>query len=122
MPCINFMPRFVAPILAGTKVHTVRVLGAMPHRAGEMLYMQHGTRFRPVRFMTAPATRVREICLHETTLTIWNEDHSGFVVPPLDAFARADGFADWADFRRFFNWKRQIPAQLIQWAPAEWER
>ena len=122
MPCINFDPRFVAPILAGTKVHTIRVVGARPHRAGEMLYMQHGQRFHPVRFMTAAATRVREIAILEHGVTVYNESDPGFIVPARDVFARADGFEDWADFRRFFQWKRPVPAQLIQWAPAEWER
>jgi hypothetical protein len=115
------MPRFVPRILDGTKVHTIRVLGARPHVAGETLYMQHGTRFRPVRFMTRPAIRVREIKIYEEGVSVFNENDPGWISPPRDLFAVADGFDDWTDFRKFFNWKRQIPAQLIQWAPAPWE-
>ncbi len=120
MPCVNYMERFVPRILNGTKVHTVRVLGARPHRAGETLYMQTGSRFRPRRFMTRTCIRVRPILIYETTLSIWNEDNSGFIVPPLDVFAQADGFDDWSDLRRFFK-KTREPAQLVQWAPAPWE-
>ena len=120
MPCVNFMRRFVPRILDGTKVHTIRIMGARPHRAGETLYMQTGPRFKPDRFMTCPCLRVREIVLHEETLTIWNENRKGFIVPPLDTFARADGFDSWEDLQKFFE-HPVAPAQLVQWAPAEWE-
>jgi hypothetical protein len=120
MPTLNFQKRFVPRILNGTKVHTIRIIGKRLHVAGEMLYMQTGPRFKPERFMTRPCIRVREIVLHEETLTIWNEDRSGFIVPPLDTFARADGFDSWQELSRFFI-HPVPPTQLIQWAPAEWE-
>jgi len=121
MPCINFSPSFVPKIISGSKVHTIRVIGARPHRVGETLYMQYGKRFKPLRFMTTTATRVRPIDLGHACVRVWTEDRSQCVFPLLDPFAQADGFDDWQDLRRFFNWKRLINAQLIQWAPAPWE-
>lgn len=128
MPTMNFKTRFVEPILAGTKVHTMRFPGNV--RRGQLLYCQHGSRFRHTRFAVLPAMRVRTITLAPETIMIWDEDGRGFKVPPLDLFARADGFANWDELTTWFNSLHMrihgrprdvIRGQLIQWAQAPWE-
>jgi hypothetical protein len=128
MPGLNYIPRMVQPILDGTKVHTIR-FSIRSFRKGMMLYMQTGSRFRPKRFMTAPAMRVRDIDITQDAVVIWKEDHRGFIAPARDKFARADGFKDWKDFQDFFrsrynlgNESYELKGQLIQWAQAEWEK
>lgn len=132
MPCGNFRRRFVDPILHGSKVHTIRC-GKRNFKVGQTFFMQTGARFSPERFADRVITRVRPITISDVTVLVWKEDLSGFVVPPLDKFARADGFKDWADLRQFFLAMHGyqtgfdfkvflIQGRLIQWAPAEWER
>jgi len=131
MPCANFRRRFVQPILDDTKAHTVRA-GGRVYKAGQTMFMQTGSRYHPKRFAQRLIIRVRPITITDVTVMVWREDLTGFVVPSLDKFARADGFKDWSDLKefflamhgdrsvhgfRFFN----IQGRLIQWAPAEWE-
>lgn len=126
MPILNFQRRFVAPILAGTKVHTIRCIGCRPHKEGETLFMQTGSRFRPERFKTVPALRVRNLRMTADTVMIDQPSPGLFMIPPLDLFAVADGFEDWMNMLRFFIDRyrlmhKALDAQLIQWAPALWE-
>jgi len=131
MPCANFRARFVHPIIEGTKVHTVRC-GRRAFKVGQTMYMQSGSRFKPTRFASRRILRVRPITITDVTVMVWREDLTGFLVPPLDKFARADGFKDWADLKAFFlamHGQRSvhgfkfftIQGRLIQWAPEEWE-
>lgn len=123
MPILNFQRRFVPRILAASKVHTIRVIGNRKFQPGDTLYMQTGPRFKPERFAVRPCIRVREIRMFTNACMIWHEDESGFMVPPLDRFARCDGFENWAELQEFFAGKMTgIRYQLIQWARADWER
>ena len=126
MPLLNFKKRFVEPIMDGTKCHTIRA-HKRPIQKGQLLYCQTGSRFKATRFAVLPAMRVREVCLSRDTVMVWKEDCSGFVVPPLDIFAQADGFKDWAEMRDWFDAEYGIDRKptvyhLIQWAEAPWER
>lgn len=121
MPLLNFQTRFVPLIIRGTKVHTVRMLGHRLHRAGETLYMQYGPRFHPLRFATPVCQRVRPIDITRNYARVWNEDRSSYLIPVPDLFARADGFEDWDDLRKFFVHVPRLNLQLVQWAPAVWE-
>ena len=126
MPVLNFQKRFVAGVLAGTKVHTIR-FNVRPVRKGQLLYCQHGPRFGATRFAVLPAMRVRPVTLAQETVMVWDEDGRSFTVPPLDCFAQADGFRDWAELRDWFDDvygadRPVLKGQLIQWAGAEWER
>lgn len=129
MPILNFQKGFADPILAGIKLHTLRFPGNA--RRGQLLYCQHGSRFRPTRFAVLPAMRVRSVTLTPDTIMIWDEDGRGFVVPPRDVFARADGFENWAEMTAWFDSmhlrihgkpRDVLRGQLIQWAKAPWEK
>jgi hypothetical protein len=128
MPILNFKKQFVEPIMAGSKVHTIRAYKIPGRiRKGQLLYCQTGSRFKPSRFAVLPVMRVREINLSRETVTIWDESGKSFVVPPLDIFAQADGFKDWAEMRDWFDvtyGADRMPTGylLIQWIEAPWER
>ena len=126
MPTMNFKKNFVEPILDGTKAHTIR-FSKRPVKKGQLLYCQTGSRFKPSRFAVLPAMRVRIVTLSRETVSVWNEDGRGFTVPPLDKFARADGFQNWAALRAWFDSvygsdRDVMEGQLVQWIPAEWEK
>lgn len=128
MPILNFKKQFVEPIMEGSKVHTIRVFKVPGRiRKGQLLYCQTGSRFKPTRFSVLPAMRVREVTLSRDTVSVWNENGDGFVVPPLDLFAQADGFKDWAEMRDWFDKeygsdRGPLSGVLVQWAEAPWER
>lgn len=126
MPTMNFKKTFVQPILDGEKVHTMR-FSKRKVRKGQLLYCQTGSRFKPSRFAVLPAMRVRELLISREAVSIWNENRQGFTVPPLDAFARADGFENWAALNKWLDAvygadRGVMKGQLVQWAPAEWEK
>ena len=131
MPILSFKKRFVQPIGAGTKHHTVRC-GKRPFKVGQTLYMQSGPRYAPKRFSIKPVKRVRDITISDQTVIVMNENDPGFIVPNLNLFAQADGFADWDDLRSFFGEMHGqrgpdgrvwflFTGQLVQWSEAPWE-
>lgn len=123
MPILTFKRMMVAPILAGTKVHTIRPDGRRPHKPGETLYMQTGDRFQPERFAVRTCTHVRRVTIVDVTVMVDLPAPSLFIVPPLDVFALCDGFENWEAMRDWFAKAYGLPfvGNLIQWASAEWE-
>lgn len=123
MVAYSFRPRFVAPILAGTKTQTIRAPRKRHARPGETLQLYTGMR-------TKRCELIREAkCVSAQNILLWlfeDGEHDGFAVaghppacPDLDVFARADGFADWADLKAF--WRAEHPGVyefhgvLIRW-------
>jgi hypothetical protein len=53
MPILNFQPRFVEPIRAGTKAQTIRATRKIPIKAGDRLYLYCGLR-HPGAFRILP--------------------------------------------------------------------
>lgn len=123
MPILTFKRMMVAPILAGTKVHTIRPDGRRAHKPGETLYMTTGDRYHPERFAVHTCTHVRRVKILEVTVMVYQPAPALFFVPPLDVFARCDGFENWEAMRDWFARAYSLPfvGNLIQWAPAEWE-
>lgn len=126
MPIVNFKKYFVQPILDGQKVHTLR-FSKRPVKKGQLLYCQTGSRFKPSRFAVLPAMRVRTVILTREMIEVWNENGKSFIVPPRDAFARADGFRDWKELCNWFDStygedREAMTGKLVQWLPAEWEK
>lgn len=128
---IHFHNRFVDPIEAGTKVHTVRC-GKRRYRTGQILQMETGPRFKPAFFTEQLILRVRDITISDRTVMVWSDKDTGCLVPPLDDFARADGFRGWEDLRQFFlamyGFKGPdgksvylVHGQLVQWDVAPWD-
>ena len=107
----GFHARFIAPILAGTKVGTLRNhrLGRSRHaRVGDVLGLVAGSRYRPRRFFETRCTGLWRICLVMTavpriSIREAREDSQWTTGLDLDSFARGDGFADWDELARYWR-------------------
>ncbi|MEW9304740.1 hypothetical protein [Labrys neptuniae] len=112
MVAYSFQKRFAAPIERGTKVGTIRADRKRHAYAGEPMQLYVSMRTRYCRLLGAPrCTAVNPITLDfqnnrvtvgGVTLTGWSQ---------LQAFARGDGFEDWADMRAF--WAENHPATPV---------
>jgi len=106
MVAYSFKPRFVAPILAGTKTGTIRAEGLRRHAIpGEQLQLYTGMRTKhcalilklpcidspPILLVFRGETRIEASGARLTRATA------------LDSFARADGFNDFAEMREFWR-------------------
>jgi len=109
MVAYSFNPRFVAPILSGSKRQTIRAPRKRHALAGEALQLYTGMGTKQCRLIA------RATCLHIESIRITVAETIGLggvgypdrgiaVLPDeLDAFAVADGFADWRDMVVFWR-------------------
>lgn len=110
MVAYSFKSRFVSPIRLNIKTGTIRADGKRRHaRPGEQLQLYCGMRtaacFKIIPDVTC--VRVNEICFdlrRPKRIELWS---NGVLLrpgsPQADAFARADGFVDFADMLAFWN-------------------
>ena len=120
MVAYSFKQQFRGPILAGAKRQTIRADRKRHARPGEQLQLYTGMRTRQCALIG------RSVCEAVEPVRIGVED--GWIqVGQLmklfrnltDAFAQADGFADWPDMQAF--WRREHPGVpvfagvLIRW-------
>lgn len=109
---LGFKARFVAPIELRTKVQSIRKpRKGRDWRRGDLIHMQQGDRFHPVRMGLGRALVVEPIVLNFATdmvlgCTAFVPSGHGWraikTALDLDRFAVMDGFADWADLRQFW--------------------
>jgi len=134
MVAYSFRPRFVPPILDGTKDQTIRAPRIRRHaRPGEALQLYTGMRTRACRLIR------RTICLAAMPCRLdwggqihFDVDGERMAPAEMDAFARRDGFADVDDMGRFWRaehpdvvdflgvairWPAAPPAPTIEGAP-----
>lgn len=128
MVAYSFKQRFVAPILAGTKRQTVRGARKRHARPGEAVQIYTGMRTKHCRLIG------RATCLDVLPITFMFSNGEGSQddlilcagldhLGDLDAFARADGFANWAELCAF--WRKNHPGVdefhgvLIRWGDLE---
>jgi hypothetical protein len=105
----SFKPRFIDPIVAGTKTQTIRLRRKTGHvPIGGKIQLYSGMRTKYCRKIGDA------ICLAQWPITIdlqWAEIKlAGDTIregPSLHKFARQDGFASWDDMRRF--WIKEHP-------------
>lgn len=130
MVAYSFQPRFVAPILAGTKAQTIRGPRRRHARSGEQLQLYTGMRTKACKLIGRPTClgidEIRMEVFERSPLVRTRRRYETPVdivgATELDAFARRDGFEDWLDMVAF--WEEQHPeAQtfvgvLIRWDPA----
>lgn len=122
---VMFKPQFEAPTVAGTKRHTIRPprKRQIPEGATLSLRVWTGLPYRsPQReFLRVPFNRSEEIQIHATGVSILRsnqtESDSFGDLESLDAFARADGFADWLEMVCWFHHTHGLPFMgcLIHW-------
>lgn len=126
MVAYSFKKRFEVPILDGTKLQTVRAHRKRHARVDEELQLYTGMRTLQCRLLGRAICRsVERIKIDVDGGSIhyprWAETFSGD--DDLDAFARRDGFADWADMQAF--WRAEHPSisvfdgVLIEWSPLQ---
>lgn len=124
MVAYNFQRRFVAPIRAGTKRHTIRAerAGRSRHaRPGELMQLYFGLRTRHVQRIAEPRCEsVRSVRI-DLGLYFAEVDGLAFCDDDFDAFEMSDGFTDGDDMVAF--WRREHPGVevfsglLIRWEP-----
>jgi hypothetical protein len=126
MVAYNFKAMFVDPILVGRKNHTIRGDRKRHARPGELIQLQHGSRFKPIRFGVSRCEFVCRIGLQfePRSITIVGEDStnrtSALIFGEFDDFAQADGFADWEALERFWwdtHKAKSFRGVIIGWTP-----
>lgn len=122
MTAYSFRPRFVAPILAGTKCQTIRADRKRHARPGEELQLYTGMRTKQCRLIARVTCQsVQPIYINfvdrkytkGNDLVIINDkieypnctggEEIYRTTSSLNGFARRDGFENWADMRRFWE-------------------
>ena len=139
MPLLNFMPRFVEPIRAGTKAHTIRGDRKYPIKVGQPLYLYCGAR-HPGAFRilpeAVPCTRVQPITIaecgrcHGTGEVAYSStsygpcqvfdvriDSIGLSNDECERLSIADGFASFTDMMKFWEGRLPFKGQIIHWRP-----
>ena len=121
MVAYSFKQQFRAPILAGTKRQTIRADRKRHVRTGEQLQLYTGMRTRQCAIIGhAVCEGVTPVRIAVEAGSVWPSDPGCWTGTDfLDAFAWADGFADWSEMREF--WRREHPSAslfsgvLIRW-------
>jgi hypothetical protein len=116
MGLYNFQPRFVDPILAGTKRHTIRAPRRHPDRPGSTLHLYTGLRRKGARLLK----RVECTAVAEIAITEWGTirvDGRCITEEEAEELARRDGFADLAEMLE--HWRGRLPfvGHMIFWSP-----
>lgn len=136
MVAYSFRPRFVGPILAGSKRQTIRA-GRRRHAApGEEVQLYTGMRTRHCKLIgRAKCIATYRIVIDLVRQSINAEEDPSrdwevgvplefpaiVAARTIDDFARLDGFEDWPDMRAF--WRGEHPGVdefigwLITWGP-----
>lgn len=116
MVALSFQKQFRAPILAGTKRHTIRGERKVPIRPGQALQLYTGMRTRfCAKIGDAVCKSVRSIMIvlpdSELGAKVVIHDGAGGLTTifplGLDEFAVSDGFGNWLEMASF--WAKHHP-------------
>lgn len=111
-----FKPQFAALVEAGTKCQTVRPWPKRTPKVGDQISLRTwtGLSYRSKQRVLREATieAVDLVAISETGVKIEGKPEAE------DAFARADGFKDFAEMRDWFSAQHGLPfvGILIQWS------
>lgn len=124
MGLYNFRARFVEPILAGRKQHTIRARRRYPERVGNTMHLYTGLRTKAARLLLrVPCMKIEDIaivsgCKHAGGCTCDAQvsvdgvelDHG-----ERERLAVLDGFTSFAEMSAF--WKGRVPfdGQIVHW-------
>lgn len=114
-----FQPRFARAVADGTKRQTVRPVPKRPVSPGDHLSLRRwsGAPYRSpqVELARGVVTDVTPIGISRGGVTLAADILDTFA--DNDAFARADGFRDWADLIAWFSATHSLPFEgvLIRW-------
>lgn len=110
MVAYSFQRMFKGPILARTKLHTIRADRKRHARPGEELQLYTGMRTKHCELI---ARATCKDVLPITLLFDTDPEMEGVIMPGfgvaggLDAFAISDGFTSWAELKAF--WRKHHP-------------
>lgn len=115
---LPFSDQLVAPIQAGTKIHTFRA--GSRWRAGMLIHFYAKNR-QPGMYLFYPIQQVLSVQAAELTAEGMHLDGRRLEGAELELFAQRDGFATAAEFFAFFE-GRELPlvGQLIHWSPVRY--
>lgn len=126
MVAYSFQRRFAEPIILGTKRQTIRADRKRHANPGEALQLYTGMRTKYCRLIgRATCISVERIMMLlgavSSTIIIDRNGGKTTINPPgLDAFARSDGFDDWAQMLHFWELNHgDLPTftgVLIRWS------
>lgn len=110
MPAYNFQRRFVDPILAKTKPHTIRRRRKSPTSVGDWLYLYTGQRTKQCDLIaSAPCNKIDKVIIFPWKQEIWIADadkrgqYRTMDTKKVEALALRDGFEDVGQFFEFFK-------------------
>lgn len=107
MTVIIFQPRFVKPLLDGTKRQTIRPYRRRPIRVGERLDLRRweGTayRSRQLPILVADCVGVFDVMIDRQAIRVGTLGAVETRRDRLDEFARRDGFGSWQEMQEFFD-------------------
>lgn len=113
MVALNFSPEFVEPIINGQKCQTVR--GTLRCKVGDTLQLYTGQRTKRCRKIANAICIDTDYCaIRPAYITFGDADKH----PSADDFARADGFADYADMVKWFQQRydqHSFIGHVIKW-------
>lgn len=109
MVAYSFQPRFVGPIIAGTKRQTIRAKRKRHVRPGETMQLYMGLRTKQWELIgTAMCRRILPIMVNLRDACIECDGHLRTSADDLRVFANADGFpSGWVEMRDF--WREHYP-------------
>lgn len=107
MTALSFKRRFAPPIIARTKVHTIRAPRRRPIIPGDTLHLFTGMRTRQCRRIgEAECISISSVRLYLfLDMVVVAGDARIIGTPALNAFAVCDGFSDWDELKAF--WRRE---------------
>ena len=120
MPALNFQKRFASIVEGGQKLQTIRAAridGKPNATVGCRLYLYMGMRTKSCRKLgEAICTKTSQVVITDD----WRILVNGSRVKDEDAFARADGFDDFANLLDWFTETHELPFEgsLIEWKMA----
>jgi hypothetical protein len=117
MPAYNFQKRFVSLIEKGKKRQTIRrVRNKGNPKAHSDLYLYQGLRTKNCRLIKAVSCASVSQIVFTENMGVMIDDR-WLYSEEREELAKADGFRDFEDFRKFFNSKYELPltALLIKW-------
>ena len=113
MVAYNFHARFIVPICAKTKIHSVRKCRLGQAKVGSSIELYYAKRTKFSRLLgLAVCQDVRRINLWWGDDVLYFPDTNEIQCSDaeLNAFATGDGFADWGDLTRY--WRAMHPKDI----------
>lgn len=115
---LGFKPQFVSPILAGTKIHTIREDRGHRWEPGKIIHMATGVRTKSYnQFRQEKCISVQEIVIDHFN---WMQGHidiridgRSLILQEVMTLAHNDGFDSLEDFCKWFD--KDFIGRIIHW-------